>query len=213
MLINQILSIHIIFFGRAKQGVAQSGSASALGAESYRFKSCHLESKSESTKKMKINRPLSPHLTIYKPQLTSTFSIFHRISGAFLAAMVLFSIFFFKIGDLSLTFYHFYQYLFFLTFYLNWVIISLVNFTLLALCYHMSNGVRHLLWDSGLFLELSKVYTSGIIMLLCAAFSALLNIIRQHWSNGQIPYWIRQRKRKYSEGIIISTGRNGRIPH
>jgi succinate dehydrogenase/fumarate reductase cytochrome b subunit len=52
----------------------------------------------------------------------------------------------------------------------------------------MSNGVRHLLWDSGLFLELSKVYTSGIIMLFCAAFLALLNIIRQHWSNGQIPY-------------------------
>nr|YP_009658856.1 succinate dehydrogenase subunit 3 [Dumortiera hirsuta]QCP68530.1 succinate dehydrogenase subunit 3 [Dumortiera hirsuta]QIA59663.1 succinate dehydrogenase subunit 3 [Dumortiera hirsuta] len=137
---------------------------------------------------MKINRPLSPHLTIYKPQLTSTFSIFHRISGAFLATMVLFSILFLKIGDLSLTFYHFYQYFFFFTFYLNWFIISLVNFTLLALCYHMSNGVRHLLWDLGFFLELSKVYTSGILMLFCAAFLALLNIIRQHWSNGQIPY-------------------------
>ena len=37
---------------------------------------------------MKINRPLSPHLTIYKPQLTSTFSIFHRISGAFLGVAV-----------------------------------------------------------------------------------------------------------------------------
>nr|YP_010881200.1 succinate dehydrogenase subunit 3 [Pellia neesiana]WIA66948.1 succinate dehydrogenase subunit 3 [Pellia neesiana]WIA66989.1 succinate dehydrogenase subunit 3 [Pellia neesiana]WIA67030.1 succinate dehydrogenase subunit 3 [Pellia neesiana] len=128
---------------------------------------------------MIINRPLSPHLTIYKPQLTPTFSIFHRISGAFLATMVLFSIFYFKIGDPSLTFYHSYQYFFLLTFYLNWVITSLVNFTLLALCYHMSNGVRHLLWDSGLFLELSQVYTSGIIMLFCAAFSALLSLIRQ----------------------------------
>nr|YP_009674819.1 succinate dehydrogenase subunit 3 [Fossombronia foveolata]QDE12823.1 succinate dehydrogenase subunit 3 [Fossombronia foveolata] len=137
---------------------------------------------------MKINRPLSPHLTIHKPQLTSTFSIFHRISGAFLATMVLFSTFSFKIGDLSPTFYHFYQYFFFFTFYLNWVIISLVNFTLLALCHHMSNGVRHLLWDLGPFLELSKVYTPGIIMLFCAAFLALLNIIRQHRSNGQIPY-------------------------
>nr|QDE10637.1 succinate dehydrogenase subunit 3 [Pallavicinia lyellii] len=137
---------------------------------------------------MKINRPLSPHLTIYKPQLTSTFSTFHRISGAFLATMVLSSIFSFKIGDPSPTFYHFYQSFFLFTFYLNWVIISLVNFTLLALCYHMSNGVRHLLWDLGLSLELSKVYTSGIIVLFCAAFLALLNIIRQHWSNGQIPY-------------------------
>ena len=70
------------------QGVAQSGSASVLGTEGHRFKSCHLESESKSTKNMKINRPLSPHLTIYKPQLTSTFSIFHRISGAFLGAAV-----------------------------------------------------------------------------------------------------------------------------
>ncbi|KAH9547550.1 hypothetical protein CY35_11G038600, partial [Sphagnum magellanicum] len=70
---------------------------------------------------MKINRPLSPHLTIYKPQLISTFSISHRIFGAFLG-----------------------------------VAISVVNFILLVLCYHMSNGIRHLLWDLGLFLELSK---------------------------------------------------------
>ena len=28
------------------------------------------------------NRPLSPHLTVYKPQITSVLSIFHRITGA-----------------------------------------------------------------------------------------------------------------------------------
>nr|AND50355.1 succinate dehydrogenase subunit 3 [Flatbergium sericeum] len=131
---------------------------------------------------MKINRPLSPHLTIYKPQLTSTFSIFHRISGAFLATMVFFSIFFLKIGDLNPTFYYFYRYFFLFTFYFYWFILSVVNFTLLALCYHMSNGIRHLLWDWGLFLELSKVYTSGIIMLFCAACLTVLNIIRFYLS-------------------------------
>nr|YP_009047305.1 succinate dehydrogenase subunit 3 [Ptychomnion cygnisetum]AGN74057.1 succinate dehydrogenase subunit 3 [Ptychomnion cygnisetum]AHG59039.1 succinate dehydrogenase subunit 3 [Ptychomnion cygnisetum] len=131
---------------------------------------------------MKINRPLSPHLTIYKPQLTSTLSIFHRISGAFLAIMVFFSILFLKIGDLNLTSYYLYQYAFFLTFYFYWSILSVVNFSLLALCYHISNGIRHLLWDLGLFLELSKVYTSGIIMLFCAALLAVLNIIRFYFS-------------------------------
>nr|QFK69617.1 succinate dehydrogenase subunit 3 [Pogonatum inflexum] len=131
---------------------------------------------------MKINRPLSPHLTIYKPQLTSTFSIFHRISGAFLATMVFSSILLLKIGDLNLTSYYFYWYAFFFTFYFHWLILSVVNFTLLALCYHMSNGIRHLLWDLGLFLELSKVYTSGIIMLFCAACLAVLNIIRFYFS-------------------------------
>nr|YP_009047503.1 succinate dehydrogenase subunit 3 [Bartramia pomiformis]AGN74294.1 succinate dehydrogenase subunit 3 [Bartramia pomiformis]AHG59029.1 succinate dehydrogenase subunit 3 [Bartramia pomiformis]QKS32188.1 succinate dehydrogenase subunit 3 [Bartramia pomiformis] len=131
---------------------------------------------------MKINRPLSPHLTIYKPQLTSTLSIFHRISGAFLAIMVFFSILFLKIGDLNLTSYYLYRYAFFFLFYFYWLISSVVNFSLLALCYHMSNGIRHLLWDLGFFLELSKVYTSGIIMLFCAAFLAVLNIIRFYFS-------------------------------
>nr|QJS35344.1 succinate dehydrogenase subunit 3 [Pseudocrossidium replicatum] len=131
---------------------------------------------------MKINRPLSPHLTIYKPQLTSTFSIFHRISGAFLSIMVFFSILFLKIGDLNLTSYYLYRYAFSFTFYFHWLISSVVNFSLVALCYHMSNGIRHLLWDLGFFLELSKVYTSGIIMLFSAAFLAVSNIIRFYFS-------------------------------
>nr|YP_010048585.1 succinate dehydrogenase subunit 3 [Myurella julacea]QPK76939.1 succinate dehydrogenase subunit 3 [Myurella julacea] len=131
---------------------------------------------------MKINRPLSPHLTIYKPQLTSTLSIFHRISGAFLAIMVFSSILFLKIGDLNLTSYYLYRYAFFFTSYFYWLIPSVVNFSLLALCYHMSNGIRHLLWDLGFFLELSKVYTSGIIMLFCATFLAVSNIIRFYFS-------------------------------
>ena len=31
----------------------------------------------------KNNKPLSPHLTIYKPQITSLMSISHRFSGSF----------------------------------------------------------------------------------------------------------------------------------
>nr|AHA47113.1 succinate dehydrogenase subunit 3 [Amborella trichopoda] len=93
---------------------------------------------------MSIKRPLPPHLTIYKPQLTSTFSIFHRISGAFLATMVLFSsLFCLKIGLISFTYEKFYQ----SSFNLPKFILSLVDLTALALCYHISNGVRHLFWD------------------------------------------------------------------
>lgn len=127
---------------------------------------------------MKINRPLSPHITIYKPQFTSTFSIFHRICGAFLATTVLFSILFFKICELSLTFYHFYLFVFYFICYFHWLIFSLFNLAFLALCYHMSNGIRHLLWDLGHSLDLSKVYTSGTIMFFFAACLVTLNILR-----------------------------------
>jgi succinate dehydrogenase cytochrome b556 subunit len=99
-----------------------------------------------------------------------------------LSNMVFFSILFLKIGDLNLTSYYLYRYVFSFTFYFHWLISSVVNFNLLALCYHMSNGIRHLLWDLGFFLELSKVYTSGIIMLFCVAFLAILNIIWFYFS-------------------------------
>jgi succinate dehydrogenase cytochrome b556 subunit len=127
---------------------------------------------------MKINRPLSPHLTIYTPQLTSTLSIFHRITGAFMASMVILSVLCLKMCDLNLTFYPFYWYTFCTITYFNWVIFGLTNLMLLALCYHMSNGIRHLLWDFGFFLDLPKVYTSGIVMLLCALLLGILNIVR-----------------------------------
>ena len=40
--------------------------------------------------KTKFNRPLSPHLSVYKPQFTSVLSIFHRITGvALLFSLIL----------------------------------------------------------------------------------------------------------------------------
>jgi succinate dehydrogenase / fumarate reductase cytochrome b subunit len=123
---------------------------------------------------MKLNRPLSPHLNVYKPQLTSTLSIFHRISGALLAITLLFTVFSFKVCDLSLNYYPIY-----LLFYsgmtnLHWFFFSLLNVTLLAFCYHISNGIRHLLWDFGFFLDLSKVYATGTIMILCSILLFIL---------------------------------------
>ncbi|KAG0470909.1 hypothetical protein HPP92_017609 [Vanilla planifolia] len=44
---------------------------------------------SESTKGAYLNRPLSPHLPLKKPQLSATYSISHRIFGAALASAIL----------------------------------------------------------------------------------------------------------------------------
>lgn len=98
---------------------------------------------------MNILRPLSPHLPIYKPQLTSTFSIFHRISGAFLATIVFFFyLLCLKIGLICFTYENFYQFFF----YSSKLILISVEITALALSYHLYNGVRHLLTDfSGFF--------------------------------------------------------------
>nr|YP_010930487.1 succinate dehydrogenase subunit 3 [Rheum palmatum]WKL06586.1 succinate dehydrogenase subunit 3 [Rheum palmatum] len=93
---------------------------------------------------MNILRPLSPHLPIYKPQLTSTFPISHRISGAFLATIVLFFyLLCLKIGLICLTYNNFYKFFF----YSSKLILISVEMTALALSYHLYNGVRHLLAD------------------------------------------------------------------
>nr|YP_009755784.1 succinate:cytochrome c oxidoreductase subunit 3 [Gonatozygon brebissonii]QIQ23062.1 succinate:cytochrome c oxidoreductase subunit 3 [Gonatozygon brebissonii] len=131
---------------------------------------------------MKINRPLSPHLTIYKPQLTSTLSIFHRIAGGFLAFLILSLILCFKLCDLSLSFYEIYLCLFSFLQISDWLFLSLANLALFALCYHMSNGIRHLLWDFGFFLDLPKVYQTGFLVLFSAILLIVLNFLRIYFS-------------------------------
>jgi succinate dehydrogenase (ubiquinone) cytochrome b560 subunit len=100
-------------------------------------------------KRKNILRPLSPHLPIYKPQLTSTFPISHRISGAFLATIVLFFyLLCLKIGLICFTYEIFYQFFFFS----SKLILIYVEITALALSYHLFNGLRHLFTDfSGFF--------------------------------------------------------------
>ena len=107
--------------------------------------------KSMPMEKKTYLRPLSPHLPIYKPQLTSTFPISHRISGAFLATIVLFFyLLCMKIGLICFTYKNFYQFFFFSS---KLILIS-VEITALALSYHLFNGVRHLLTDFSGFLFL-----------------------------------------------------------
>ena len=100
---------------------------------------------------MNILRPLSPHLPIYKPQLTSTFPISHRISGAFLVTIVfLFYLLCLKIGLICFTYENKNQFLF----YSSKLIPISVEITALALSYHLYNGVRHLLTDFSGFIFL-----------------------------------------------------------
>nr|QJC72238.1 succinate dehydrogenase subunit 3 [Adenocalymma subsessilifolium] len=93
---------------------------------------------------MNLLRPLSPHLPIYKPQLTSTFPISHRISGTFLAMIVFFFyLLYLKIGLICFTYENVYPFFF----YSSKLILISVEITALALSYHIFHGVRHLLTD------------------------------------------------------------------
>lgn len=86
-------------------------------------------------------RPLSPHLPVYQPQLSSTLSICNRIAGGVLAAViVVFYMIYMKLGLVSLTYDSFYQFVFYSS-KLNLLVMEL---SALAVTYHLYSAIRHL---------------------------------------------------------------------
>lgn len=116
----------------------------------------------------KRERPLSPHLQVYRWQITMTMSILHRATGVALA-----------VGAFGLVW---------------WLLalasgpemhadfseasrsvlgaIVLAGFTF-CLVYHFLNGIRHLLWDTGWGLDIPKLYATGWTVLVLATVGTL----------------------------------------
>jgi succinate dehydrogenase / fumarate reductase cytochrome b subunit len=102
------------------------------------------------------NRPLSPHLQVYRPQLTSLLSITHRGTGMFLAfssPVLVYWLWAIAAGPET---YASAQGL--LGSSLGRVILFFWSYSLF---YHLCNGIRHLAWDAGLGLEITTLYKSG----------------------------------------------------
>ena len=116
------------------------------------------------------NRPLSPHLQIYKPQITSIMSIFHRFSGVALAAGALVLAYWLNAAAYGPEPFERVQAL--LT---TWFGRLLMFGWTVALFYHMCNGVRHLFWDSGRGLEMNQVKVSAGIVILASVVLTLLS--------------------------------------
>nr|YP_009476595.1 succinate:cytochrome c oxidoreductase subunit 3 [Chroomonas placoidea]AVM81088.1 succinate:cytochrome c oxidoreductase subunit 3 [Chroomonas placoidea] len=113
----------------------------------------------------KKNRPLAPHLTIYKPQITSIVSIFHRISGSTLALSFICLIFFVYFDIVFSEFFLCYNEVFILQIYFYWLFISLANFISVLISFHFFNGIRHLIWDLAIGLDAKNVSTTGLLVL------------------------------------------------
>lgn len=109
---------------------------------------------------MAKERPLSPHLMIYKPQLTSIMSITHRITGAALASGSLLVVWWIVALATGPEYYAFVQGI--LTSVLGQLV--LFGFTI-AVFYHLSNGIRHLFWDFGYNLTIAGVHRTGYMVL------------------------------------------------
>ena len=101
-------------------------------------------------------RPISPHLQVYRPQLTSVLSIMHRLTGVFLSGVtVVLSLWLFSIalGEAA--------YSPFAALWDSWISTLLMAGVVFCLYYHLLNGVRHLAWDWGIGFSLTQVYSTG----------------------------------------------------
>ena len=118
------------------------------------------------------NRPLSPHLTIYRPQMTSISSILNRIAGNALLVSSLLVVWwllaaasgpeYFAIADGVIT-----SFLFDLVMFLSvW-----------ALWYHALAGVRHLIWDAGYGLDLPTAEKLGTAALVGSVVLTILTVL------------------------------------
>jgi succinate dehydrogenase / fumarate reductase cytochrome b subunit len=114
-------------------------------------------------------RPLSPHLQVYRWQLTMVLSITHRATGVVLSAALIPFVGWLlaaAAGPEPLA-------------AANALFASIPGLVLLAgvsfsFFYHLCNGIRHLVWDAGYWLDLPGVYASGWSVVAASAVLTLL---------------------------------------
>lgn len=106
-------------------------------------------------------RPLSPHLQIYRPQMTSMMSIAHRATGvALTTGTLVVAIWLIALAMGAETY----------VMVAGLLAHPLGQFVLFGysavLIYHALNGIRHLSWDVGYGLTIPEVYRNGVIVLV-----------------------------------------------
>lgn len=118
------------------------------------------------------DRPLSPHLTIYRPQLTSMTSIFVRITGNALIVAALMIVWWFIAAATGPE--AFARANGFVT---SWFGDLVLFLSVWAAWYHMFGGIRHLIWDSGHMLEVEQSETAGLVMIIASVLFTIFTVI------------------------------------
>lgn len=106
-------------------------------------------------------RPLSPHLQVYRLPMTAIMSISHRITGAILTGGSFLITAFLVAAMMGEE-----AYMVVTGFMGSWLGIAMLIGWSFCLFYHLCNGIRHLIWDTAIMLEKSQATISGWIVIL-----------------------------------------------
>jgi succinate dehydrogenase cytochrome b subunit len=105
---------------------------------------------------MPASRPLSPHLQIYRPQITSMLSVTHRGTGLALSIGTIFLVWWLVALASGPDAFASVQ-----AFWSSWLGVLLLLGWSFSLFYHLANGIRHLFWDAGYGYEIKTTTASG----------------------------------------------------
>ncbi len=106
-------------------------------------------------------RPLSPHLTVYRPQNTSVLSIFHRLTGIGLVFPTLIILVWLICIPLGPSYFNL------VTLFFESIIGKIfLTLSLWALIYHTLTGIRHLIWDLGIGVDIKWVDLSSWFIII-----------------------------------------------
>ena len=118
------------------------------------------------------NRPLSPHLQVYRPQLTSITSILTRITGNALIVASLMIVWwllaastgpeYFAVADGFVT---------------SWFGDIVMFLSLWALWYHTLAGIRHLIWDNAKMLEIDRAEMLGWMVIIGSGVLTVFSVV------------------------------------
>ncbi len=125
------------------------------------------------------NRPLSPHLGIYRPQLTSVLSILHRMTGVAMVAGAL--IFTYWITAAAYGPEHFERAQSVLGSWFGRVVLLCLT---VSLYYHLCNGIRHLAWDAGLGFALPRLQATGWLVVAATLVLTLITWFAAYAARG-----------------------------
>lgn len=116
------------------------------------------------------NRPLSPHLQIYRWQITMALSILHRMTGVALTAGTLLLVWWLLAAAAGPLPFEGVQ-----SFVGSWIGRLLLFGWSFALFYHLCNGIRHLVWDAGFGFEIRTMTATGWAVVAASIALTLLS--------------------------------------
>lgn len=118
------------------------------------------------------NRPLSPHLQIYRKQITSVVSILTRLTGVAMTLAAVLIVWWFVAGAVS-TEYHAVAERVLTSWFGDLVLLG----SLWALWFHTLSGIRHLVWDTGAHFDVQAAAKSGWAIVIGSVVLTVLTVL------------------------------------